>query len=302
VDSWDVVDDIVDQLPNTFLKDLFLFKFEMDCPRSSTNNALDYLNPLLKAFPSSTHIRAQVPVYHYHLRDYDTAEVLFDELYQDNPEMLEYTDFYSNILYVVEKRDKLSCLAKKVMAIDKFRPETCCVVANYYSSINNHEKAIVYFQRCLLLSPSYTQAYTLLGHEYLELKNTSKAIESYHLSTIYNPKDYRAWYGLGQTYQVLRMPIYAIYYYSKAVERKNGDFRMWSALGSVYEDLERWEEAVYAYKKALATGDDYFSLGKLGKVYKECGKYEQALYYFKLCYGECDLQGVRGMSFIWWCG
>ena len=42
-------------------------------------------------------------------------------------------DIYSNILYVKEEYGPLSALAHRCAAADKYRPETCCVVGNYYS-------------------------------------------------------------------------------------------------------------------------------------------------------------------------
>ena len=89
---------------------------------------------------------------------------------------------------------KLSNLARCAVAIDRYRPETCCIVGNYYSllgvcnvhtekcdvsvfiaigSPQNHAKAIVYFQRALKLDPNYLSAWTLMGHELVELKNTN---------------------------------------------------------------------------------------------------------------------------------
>jgi anaphase-promoting complex subunit 8 len=42
-------------------------------------------------------------------------------------------DNYSNILYVQEDAARLSHLAHRVAATERFRPEACCVVGNYYS-------------------------------------------------------------------------------------------------------------------------------------------------------------------------
>lgn len=42
-------------------------------------------------------------------------------------------DVYSNILYVHESFSELSELAHRLTATDKYRPETCCVIGNYYS-------------------------------------------------------------------------------------------------------------------------------------------------------------------------
>lgn len=100
--------------------------------------------------------------------------------------------------------------------MDKFHPQTCCVVANYYSLRGEHEKAITYFRRALALDPDCVAAWTLMGHEFVEMKNPSAAVEAYRRSVEINPRDYRAWYGLGATYQILNMASHALYYYKKA--------------------------------------------------------------------------------------
>lgn len=102
------------------------------------------------------------------------------ELLQDmDPYRLENMDIYSNLLFVKEMKKEMSELAHKAMEINKYRPETCCVIGNYYSIRSDHTKAVVYFQRALKLDPTYLSAWTLMGHEFMEIKNTNAAIQSY---------------------------------------------------------------------------------------------------------------------------
>ncbi|EGC28791.1 hypothetical protein DICPUDRAFT_43797, partial [Dictyostelium purpureum] len=126
------------------------------------------------------------------------------------PSRLENIDIYSNILYVRDKKASLSMLAHKAMKIEKYCPETCCIIGNYYSLKLEHDKAIMYFQRALKLNDRYLSAWTLIGHEFLEIKNVSAAINAYRKAVDINPRDYRAWYGLGQTYQLLKLPLYSL--------------------------------------------------------------------------------------------
>jgi anaphase-promoting complex subunit 8 len=53
---------------------------------------------------------------------------LFDQLAEEDPYSLEGMDFYSNVLYVMERRAKLSFLAHNAVLVDKYRPETCCII------------------------------------------------------------------------------------------------------------------------------------------------------------------------------
>jgi anaphase-promoting complex subunit 8 len=51
-------------------------------------------------------------------------------------------DTYSNILYVKELRTQLSYIAHNALTNEKYRPETCCIIGNYYSLKTQHEKAL----------------------------------------------------------------------------------------------------------------------------------------------------------------
>lgn len=209
------------------------------------------LQHLLGIFPSSTFIKTQLALSYYHDKDFETSASIFQELLVDHPHRLDALDHYSNILYVMTDRPKLAFLAHLATSVDKFRPETCCVVGNYYSLCSQHEKAVMYFRRALTLDRSFLSAWTLMGHEYVELKNTHAAIESYRRAVDVNRKDYRAWYGLGQAYEVLDMGFYALFYYQRAAGLRPYDAKMWQAVGSCYAKMDRTDQAIKALKRAL---------------------------------------------------
>lgn len=154
----------------------------------------------------------------------------------------------------MDHRPQLAFVAQVATATDKFRPETCCVVGNYYSLKSEHEKAVMYFRRALTLDRNFLSAWTLMGHEYIEMKNTHTAIESYRRAVDVNRKDYRAWYGLGQAYEVLDMSFYALFYYQRAAALRPYDPKMWQAVGSCYAKMGRVEQSIQALKRALVAG------------------------------------------------
>lgn len=206
------------------------------------SEAVTLYERLSVTFPRSTHVRAQLATAHYQLRNFDESQGGFEALLRADPYRLEGVDIYSNILYVKESKRALSCLAHNALALDRYRPETCCIVGNYYSLRAEHEKAVLYFQRALRLDRGYLSAWTLMGHEYVELKNTGAAIHAYRQAVEISARDYRAWYALGQTYEILQMPLYALYYYGKATALRPYDARMWSALAGCYRLLNRKAE------------------------------------------------------------
>ena len=215
------------------------------------------LNDLERVFPESHFLKTQRALLYYHAKDFEEAEAIFAKLLTSSPHRVDSLDHYSNILYVMSNRPKLAFLAQVATATDKFRPETCCVVGNYYSLKSEHEKAIMYFRRALTLDRSFLSAWTLMGHEYVEMKNTHAAIESYRRAVDVNRKDYRAWYGLGQTYEVLEMHFYALFYFQRAASLRPYDAKMWQAMGQCYDKIDRPLQSIKAYKRALIAGTYY---------------------------------------------
>ncbi|KAI1335204.1 TPR-like protein [Xylariaceae sp. FL0016] len=215
------------------------------------------LDQLLNIFPTSSFLLTCDALLSYHAKDLVAAEQRFSHLISLHPHRLDSLDHYSNILYVMNSRPKLAFLAHLCSSVDKFRPESCVVIGNYYSLLSLHEKAVQYFRRALTLDRACLSAWTLMGHEYVELKNTHAAIESYRRAVDVNRRDYRAWYGLGQTYEVLEMHAYALWYYKKAAGLRPWDGKMWMAVGSCLQRMERYEDGIKALQRALDVDSRY---------------------------------------------
>ncbi|CAK9037576.1 Anaphase-promoting complex subunit 8 (Cell division cycle protein 23 homolog) (CDC23 homolog) (Cyclosome subunit 8), partial [Durusdinium trenchii] len=245
--------------------------------------ATEILEDLGVMFPTSSYVLAQKALAQYNLRNFDEAQDLFEVLTGQDPHRLHNMDTYSNILYVKECKAELSYLAHTAVRSNKYRPETCCIVGNYYSLKAQHERAVIYFKRALRLNRRYLSAWTLMGHEFVEMKNTEAAIEAYRSAVDINPRDYRAWYGLGQTYEILLMYFYALHYYRKATTLRPYDARMWCALAGCYEKLSRVQEAIKCYKRAECHNDrEGIAAQHLATLYSEqLYDREQAAYYYK---------------------
>ncbi|KAJ3729117.1 anaphase promoting complex subunit 8 [Lentinula guzmanii] len=173
--------------------------------QSPTENEIALCDRLLGSenYPGSLWLMIQRATALYHLHDFEQAEAQFDRIFALDPYRIDGIDILSNILYVTNNRLKLTRLANEFLAVDKNRPEVCCLVGNHYSLRGEHVKAIKYFRRATQLDRSYLSAWTLMGHEYVEIKNSHAAIEAYRRAVNINRRDYRAWYGLGQAYELL---------------------------------------------------------------------------------------------------
>lgn len=282
-------------LPEHWMRDLFYAALCLEL--HNNDEGLARYTKIRVTFPNNAYIMQQIATAHYNLREFDQAQEIFEELYRRDPDRLEGMDIYSNILYVKEMLPQLSHLAHAAVCVDKFRPETCCVVGNYYSLKSQHEKAVAYFKRALRVNPKYLSAWTLMGHEYVELKHPRAAINCYRRAVDINPRDYRAWYGLGQTYEILAMPFYALYYYRQATQLRPMDARMWCAMGGCYETevIAMPEAAIRCYLRAEKNNDrEGIALPKLGKLYMMLGKMNKAAECYKKALERMDREQPTG--------
>ncbi|XP_043222468.1 cell division cycle protein 23 homolog isoform X1 [Amphibalanus amphitrite] len=256
------------QLPDNWMCQLFFAQVFLDLQLNS--EALAIYRAFQEAgLQRSSYLSAQIAIGYQNMREVDQAIELFQNLLKEDPCRLENMDSYSNLLYVKGMQVELCSLAHNLSNINKYSVETCCVIGNYYSLKNHHEKAILYFQRALRLNANYLSAWTLLGHEYLELKNTNAAIQCYRQAIDVNRLDYRAWYGLGQMYEILKMPLYCQYYYKQAHQLRPNDSRMLMAMGESYEKLDKLQEAKRCYWKAHSIGDiEGVALLRLAKLFE----------------------------------
>ncbi|XP_052866586.1 cell division cycle protein 23 homolog [Anopheles cruzii] len=264
-------------LPNHWMKQIFIGYTYIELFLNDEGiKIFDYMQTI--GFSKCVFIPTQLAIAYSNKRDVDRSIEIFQHLQEIDPYRLDNLDSYSNLLFVKDMKTEMSHLAHKVVDINKYSPETCCVVANYYSIRSDHYKAVMYFQRALKLNPRYLSAWTLMGHEFMEMKNTNAAIQSYRQAVEVNKRDFRAWYGLGQAYEILKMPFYSLHYYKAAQTLRPYDSRMLVALGETYEKLEKIPDALKCYQKAYNVGDiEGVALYSLAKLYEKQGEMEKAI-------------------------
>jgi anaphase-promoting complex subunit 8 len=220
-------------------------------------------------FPKSTHTLACRAVVAYNNRDFDTAQTLFETLRERDPHRLEQMDTFSNILYIREQRPSLSFLAHAAHKEDKYRPETCCIVGNYYSLKGDHEKALVYFRRALRLNPVRysTRAFfkickpchnsCIVSCSFLCFPELFSSMDS-DGSRVCRAAQYASrhrglsmrcrhqWYTLPS--QIPNFFV-AIQYFLLHSAR---DYRAWYGLGQTYEILQMHSHSLFYFSKAAA--------------------------------------------------
>lgn len=118
----------------------------------------------LKLIPISIHFPgiytiSEIAIAYHNKREVEKAIEVFKVIMDKDPYRLDNLDIYSNLLFVREQKTEMANLAHKAVEINKYRPETCCIIGNYYSIRREHQKAILQFQRALRLNPAYLTAW-----------------------------------------------------------------------------------------------------------------------------------------------
>ena len=276
----------LNQISDNWSKNFYILNLFIDNVRISEKVeqlCYDVSCGLIHFFPESTFLKNCLAMFFHNLSDYDNALEFFFQVLSNDPFRFENMDILSNILYVKEKHNELGKLAIRCFEIDKYSPETCCVLGNYYSLIGEHSQAAAQFQRAIMLDKNFLAGYTLLGHEFLELKNLPSAIEAYNSALRVNKKDYRAWYGLGQAYELQNQLHFAIYYFQQTLLSNPKDSRMWNAIGTCFEKMECNDEAEKCFNRGESLNDhEGISLFQLGKMYDLMGKISKAVSCFEV--------------------
>jgi anaphase-promoting complex subunit 8 len=266
-------------LPRSVMKDFWMAHAQLELHRDQA--ALDAYLQLNELFPNNSYVLSQLGVAYHNLRMVDPALDIFEQVRKQDPFRISRMDIFSNVLYIKDERASLRHLAHHTTFIDKYTPETCCIVGNFFSLSGEHNRAILYYLRALKLDPAYIDAWTLVGHEYVELKDTHHAIAAYRCAVDSDPNAYRAWYGLGQAYELLCMPQYALYYYERAAEIRPHDARMWCALGACFEVMGQLDNALMCYHRAEANRDtDGNILHLIAELYRKLGRRDEAANYY----------------------
>lgn len=267
--------ELKDSWPKTF------FQIELLAELQQTEAAIQLMSEM-KTLPRNGSIIALEATVYYHNRDFDRSQSLFEELRKKDPYRMESLELYSNLLFVKDEIASLSELSLELSKIDKFRPETLIVSANFFSINGKHEEAISLFAMAIKLDSSFAFAWTLIGHEFIELDNISAAITAYKYAYNSNPRDHRALYGLGRAYEISKMYYHAIIYYKKAVAIYPFDSRVWLALGFCYQELSETDNAIRCYQRAVYNIDnDGIAIYRLATLYEDVGDIDRAAYCYE---------------------
>ena len=111
------------------MKDLFLAQCFMELSLSEEAVSI-YATFCGRGFARSVYVKSQLARCYDNLREGQACKETFEAIRKLDPCSLDFMDIYSNILFVMEEHAQLAVLAQEACEIDKYRPESCCIIGN----------------------------------------------------------------------------------------------------------------------------------------------------------------------------
>ncbi|XP_064646456.1 cell division cycle protein 27 homolog [Lineus longissimus] len=234
----------------TLLRDIgkaYLHLSQYDCKK-----AVQLFSELPPQHLNTGWVLCQIGRAYFEIAEYKKAEKIFSEVRQREPHHLEGMEIYSTTLWQLEREVQLSTLAQELTDYEKDAPEAWCATGNCFSLQKEHDTAIKFFQRAIQVDPTFSYAYTLLGHEYLLTEELDKALSCFRNAIRVDPRKYNAWYGLGMIYYKQEKFALAEMHCRKALQINPQSSVLLVHIGVVQHALQKSESALATLNKAVS--------------------------------------------------
>lgn len=239
-----VADAYLRQLFSVFAKAYKCFQ-KYDCYQ-----AIRILESLPEGEQNTAWVLAKLGRLHYEIVNYKQSNRFFLKLRQLDRTRLEDMEYFSTLLWHLNKKVELTYLANELFDIDEHLAITWCVMGNLFSLLREPDEAVKCFNKSLALDPKFTYAHTLKGHEYFSNDNYEKALECFRCSILLDPRHYNAFYGIGMVYINLGEYQKADYHFKKAVAINPINIILICCVGMALEKLGKKTLALRQYELA----------------------------------------------------
>lgn len=209
---------------------------------------------------------------------YEKSAEYFEKLRKVDRYRQEDMEYYSTLLWHLQRDVDLTFLASDLIAIDRNSPQAWCAVGNALSLNRDTDNALKCFQRAVNLDPTLPYPYTLQAHEHVASDAYEHAQDCYRLALRADKRHYNAWYGLGMVFLRLGNNSMAKLHFQKAANINPVNVVLICCIGMVLEKMNRHQESLVQYTRATELQpSSALSLFKRARLLVKLGMFSQAL-------------------------
>lgn len=240
----EAADSYLRNLYSTFAKLYRCFQ-RFDCYK-----AIRILESLPENERNTPWVLAKLGRLHYEIVNYKQSKRFFVKLRQYDRTRLDDMEYYSTLLWHLQKKVELTYLANELHDIDANLAITWCVMGNLFSLVKESDEAMKCFNKSIAIDPKFTYAHTLKGHEYFGIDNYERALDCFRYSIFLDGRHYNAFYGIGMVYINLGEYQKADYHFRRAVAINPINIILICCVGMVLEKLGKKTLALRQYELA----------------------------------------------------
>ena len=153
---------------------------------------------------------------------------------------------------------------------------------NIFRTLGKLDKAIEFYNKCLLLNPEYTNAYYNMGLIFKNQGELNISVEAFKKCVLYKPDFVEAYHNLGIILKNKGEYEKSIKAFRKCIELKPYYTEAYNNIGIVLKDQGKFEEAIETYNYAISIDPYYAQIhNNLGLALKEQDKLDQAIVAFE---------------------
>ena len=147
-----------------------------------------------------------------------------------------------------------------------------------YQGLGQFENAIEYYEKAIIIHPSYCKAHYNLGGALQALGKLNESVESFKRALSIKPDYADAHNNIGNVFKELGQFDNAIKSFRRAIEIKPDYLEAHFNLGSIFQDLNNMEAAITSYEEVLIIKPDFAVLhNNLGVILQGIGELDSAL-------------------------
>lgn len=195
-------------------------------------------------------------------------------------------------IYSTTGQLKESLLLLQVLEkIDPYNPEVFITIANVFSQLRDHSKAIKYYEKAINIGEGTSEnpqeiieIMLDLALEYENLQNFDGAISVLERLLEKTPDNESAIYEIAYCYERLGNFDKCIEYYNKYIDNNPYSFTAWYNLGNIYFLKKDTDKALWAYDFSTIINEDFSSAHfNIGNTYMQIEDFDKAIAAYEKC-------------------
>jgi len=209
--------------------------------------------------------------------DYNTAEIILDELLANNKNDFDVLNFLGVINLNLSEFDKAIKYFSKVILLYKKHPHAHYNLAFCFQQIKENEKAIIHYKKVIELQPSNLDALNNVGLIYFSLQQYVKAEFYYKLALEISPSNPTVCNNLGNLCLALEKFEDATAYYHKAISAEPGNSDYHYNLGTALLKQKKYEGSLENLRKSIELNPDHReAYNNMGNIFIALQDYKSA--------------------------